>query len=178
MLAAPPTTHAGAAGSRRRPRWVHNPAMDVALALAWVPFAVVVHQAESNGAMLRTLISATFLLSFAHQPLTLALVYGDGEQFRQRRALFTWSPLVFAVAIGVVTRFDPLVLAVVAGLWNAEHTLMQRYGITRIYGRKAGQEDGGLEKAMLFSWLVATAVFVAADRATPARLTRMQMGDT
>ena len=41
-----------------------------------------------------------------------------------------------------------------AGLWNAEHTLMQRYGVMRIYGRKAGDDHGRLEKPMLIVWLV------------------------
>ena len=148
------------------------------VALAWVPFVMAVHLAEHDPELLRGLISATFLLSFAHQPLTLALVYGDAEQFRLRRAVFTLSPLIFAIAIMVATQFDPLVLAVVAGLWNAEHTLMQRYGITRIYGRKAGQDDGRLEKAMLFSWLALAVVVVAGDGRTPGRLARMGLGDT
>ena len=68
-------------------------------------------------------------------------------------------------------------VAVVAGLWNAEHTLMQRYGITRIYGRKAGEDDGRLEKAMLVSWLVLALVWTAADPATPGRIARMPLGE-
>ena len=165
-------------GPHPRARWIHNPWTDAVVALAWVPFVVVVHRAESDPALLRALISAVFLLSFAHQPLTLALVYGDPEQFRLRRAVFTLSPFVFAAAIVVATHFDPVVLAVVAGAWNAEHTLMQRYGLTRIYGRKAGQDDGRLEKAMLFSWLALAVVVVAGDARTPGRLTRMHLGDT
>ena len=46
-------------------------------------------------------------------------------------------------------------VALMAGLWNAEHTLMQRYGVMRIYGRKAGDDHGRLEKPMLIVWLVA-----------------------
>ena len=49
-----------------------------------------------------------------------------------------------------------------AGLWNAEHTLMQRYGVLRIYGRKAGDQHGRIEKAMLIVWLVAALAFMAA----------------
>jgi len=173
-----PTPSLPAPGPRFRPQWIQNPWVDAVVALAWVPFVVALHVAENDPAQLRVLISATFLLSFAHQPLTLALVYGDVEQFRLRRAVFTLSPLVFAVAIIVVTRFDPLVLAIVAGAWNAEHTLMQRYGITRIYGRKVGQDDGRLEKLMLFSWLALAIVVVAGDGRTPGRLARMGLGDT
>ena len=49
----------------------------------------------------------------------------------------------------------------VAGLWNAEHTLMQRYGVVRIYGRKAGEGGRSDEKPLLFSWLVFAFVFGA-----------------
>lgn len=171
---------AAAEAGRRwgRARWIHNRWLDALVALAWVPFAVAVHRAEHDPGLLVTLVSATFLLSFAHQPLTLALVYGDPEQFRLRRMVFTVSPFVFATAIVVTTQFDPLVLAVVAAAWNAEHTLMQRYGITRIYGRKAGQGSGALEKAMLLSWLAIAVVVVAASRETPARLRSMRLGET
>lgn len=165
---------------RGRPvaRWIHTPAADLAVALAWVPFVVVAHQLEADRRALGLFISATFLLSFAHQPLTLALVYGDREQFQLRRAIFTWSPVVFVVALVAAVQFDLVVVAVVAGLWNAEHTLMQRYGITRIYGRKAGQDDGRLERAMLFSWLALALVWVAGDPATPERVDRMGMAGT
>ena len=161
-----------------RARWIHRGAVDLAMALCWVPFAVAGHSLEANGALLTTFVSGVFLLSFAHQPLTLALVYGDREQFELRRAVFTISPVVFVVAILVALHVSVLALAVVAGLWNAEHTLMQRYGITRIYGRKVGQDEGRLERALLFSWLALALVRVASDPATPARLRLLDLGGT
>src|SRR5579862_8709608 len=124
----------------RRPQWIHRGTIDLAMALCWVPFVVAGHVLEPNRALLTALVSGVFLLSFAHQPLTLALVYGDREQFERRRAVFGASPIVFGLAVVVALHVSLLALAIVAGLWNAEHTLMQRYGITRIYGRKAGQQ--------------------------------------
>ena len=53
---------------------------------------------------------------------------------------------------------------------------MQRYGITRIYGRKAGQQEGNLEKVLLFSWLSVAVVWVAADSRTPGRVARTGIG--
>ena len=53
---------------------------------------------------------------------------------------------------------------------------MQRYGVTRIYGRMAGQDDGGLEKAMLFSWLALALVWVTADPSTPSRAAAVPFG--
>ena len=118
--------------------------------------------------LLTTFVSGVFLLSFAHQPLTLALVYGDREQFALRRAVFGVSPFVFVVAVVAVLHLSVLALAIVAGLWNAEHTLMQRYGITRIYGRKAGQDEGRARTG--------AAVLVAGGRARAGRVRSRHAG--
>jgi hypothetical protein len=165
-------------GRRRSLAFVHHPVVDVALAFAWVPFTCIGFLLErgGTGAELTMFVSAVFLLSFAHQPLTVALVYGDAEQFRLKRAVFTWAPLVFAVAVVFGFYVSFTLMAVIGGLWNAEHTLMQRYGVTRIYGRKAGQDDGGLEKAMLFSWLALALVWSAANTGLPARLGTLEIG--
>jgi hypothetical protein len=143
-----------------------------------VPFVVVARSVSGDGDALAAVLGATFLLSFLHQPLTLPLVYGDRDQLAARRRLFIWSPLVFIVAIVAGLWVSLTVVAVIAGLWNAEHTLMQRYGLIRIYGRKAGQSDGGLEKAMLVSWLVLALAWVAVDSRTPARVDALPLGQT
>ena len=181
-MVAPGTTTDGRAdtGERRvgAPQWMHGPMADVALALVWIPFAVVAHVLQGQtGDRVPAFVAAVFLLSFSHQPLTLALVYGDPDQLRLRRAIFTWSPLVFVVAVFAGLNISMVALAVVGGLWNAEHTLMQRYGIVRIYGRKAGQGDGRLERAMLFSWLALALVWVGADAATPDRIRQVDLGE-
>ena len=153
-----------------RPQWIHHPVLDAAVALCWVPFvlgALWVEAAAPN--WLDAYATGVFLLSFAHQPLTVALVYGDRERFAMRRRIFTWSPVVFIVATFVGVQVSFVLVAVIGGLWNAEHTLMQRYGLTRIYGRKVGQEEGRLELWMLFSWLALALIWVAADPTTPDR---------
>ncbi len=162
----------------RRTAWIDRPLVDIAVAASWVPLAVAARLVEANPRLLTSLLAATLLLSLAHQPLTLALVYGDPAQFGLRRKLFTWSPLVFLVAVLAGRHMSLLLVAVVAGLWNAEHTLMQRYGLTRIYGRKVGQEDGGVERAMLLSWLAVALLWTAADPRTPGRATGLGLGAT
>lgn len=157
-------------------RWIHRPSIDLAVACCWVPIALAARSVEAHPDLLATLVGAVFLLSLSHQPLTLALVYGDPDQFRLRRSLFTWSPLVFVAAVWIGLNVSFVLVAAVAGLWNAEHTLMQRYGITRIYGRKAGQDDGGIERAMLLSWLVLAIVWAAADPRLPARIDTLPLG--
>ena len=143
---------------------------DVALALCWIPFASAGWLVRGDPTSTAWLVSATLLISFAHQPLTLALVYGDKRNFALRRRTFTWSPVLFAAAVLATQHVSLTALAVVAGLWNAEHTLMQRYGIMRIHGRKAGQHDGRLDKALLFSWLALAFVWIAADGRTPGHI--------
>jgi hypothetical protein len=161
-----------------RARWIHGPAADVAIAFCWAPFALAAHLLEGSPGKLAVLVAAVFLLSFAHQPLTMGLVYGDPVQFAARRRLYLVAPIAFAGAVLVGQAISLTLVALVAGLWNAEHTLMQRYGLTRIYGRKAGDDQGRFEKAMLVAWLVAAMVLVAAFVDIPAALRRVQLGGT
>lgn len=132
--------------------------------LGWcfVPVAIVMHVAEPNLTLVQTLMAVIFVVSFAHQPLTLGLVYADPLQRAAHRRLYLWAPVVAVVAITAGLMISLTLVALVAGLWNAEHTLMQRYGVLRIYGRKAGDDHGGLEKPMLIVWLVAALAYVAA----------------
>jgi hypothetical protein len=105
-----------------------------------VPFSLAALLLEVDRGALNLLIAGVLLLSFLHQPLTVALVYGDPAEFRLHRRLFVWAPVVVVAAIVVGRAVSPVLVAAVAGLWNAEHTLLQRYGLTRIYGRKVGDE--------------------------------------
>ncbi len=143
---------------------------DTALALCWIPFAAAGWVLRGDPSGTAWLVSATLLISFAHQPLTLALVYGDRRNFALRRRTFTWSPVVLAAAVLAAQHISLTALAVVAGLWNAEHTLMQRYGIMRIHGRKAGQHDARFDKPLLLSWLALAFVWIAADGRTPSHI--------
>ena len=145
-----------------RSLWMHSPAMDTLIGWCWLPIAVVVHVAEPHLSVVQTMVAVIFLISFAHQPLTLGLVYGDRQQREAHRRLYRWAPLVALVLILIGLNVSLTLVALMAGLWNAEHTLMQRYGVLRIYGRKAGDQHGGLEKPMLIVWLVAGIAFIGA----------------
>jgi hypothetical protein len=111
---------------------------------------------------LRWLVSATLLFSFAHQPLTLWLVYADAGQRRAHAPLVVWAPVVLVVAIAIGSSTNPEVVALVAGLWNVGHTLRQRYGLCKLYGRLGGI-DCGADNRLLWSWL-ASAVLIAFAR--------------
>jgi hypothetical protein len=141
---------------------VHGPFLDTVLAWSWLPVALVMHAKAQSIDATQAFMGSIFLLSFAHQPLTLGLVYADPVQRAAHRKLYSWTPIVAAVAILIGLNISLTTVALMAGLWNAEHTLMQRYGVLRIYGRKVGDEHGRVEKAMLISWLVVALLYLAA----------------
>ena len=118
--------------------WVHGPAMDVVLGFCWLPVALVVHEAEPHLTAVQSIMGVIFLISFAHQPLTLGLVYGDPALRHAHPRLYRWAPWVVFALVVIGLNVSLTLVAVMAGLWNAEHTLMQRYGVMRIYGRKVG----------------------------------------
>ena len=78
----------------QRGAWIHGPARDTALALCWVPFAAAAVAAQGHHHVLAALLSGVLVLSLSHQPVTLALVYGDGERFRDHRAVYALAPVV------------------------------------------------------------------------------------
>ena len=139
---------------------MHNPAADIALGWCWLPIALVVHVAEPHITAVHSIMGIIFLISFAHQPLTLGLVYGDPAQRNAHRGLYRWAPAVAFALIVVGLNVSLSLVALMAGLWNAEHTLMQRYGVMRIYGRKVGDDHGSIEKPMLIIWLVAGIAYI------------------
>jgi hypothetical protein len=133
---------------------------DIALGWCWLPIALIVHAAEPHLTSVQAIMGVIFLISFAHQPLTLGLVYGDPAQRDAHRTLYRWAPATAFVLIVVGLNVSLSLVALMAGLWNAEHTLMQRYGVMRIYGRKVGDDHGRLEKPMLIVWLVAGIAYI------------------
>ena len=145
-----------------RSLWMHGPMADTLLGWCWLPIAVAVHLLASHITLVQSIVGVIFLISFAHQPLTLALVYGDPVQRAAHRRLYLWAPAIAFVLIVVGINVSLTLVALVAVLWNAEHTLMQRYGVMRIYGRKAGDQHGRLEKPMLIVWLIAGISFIGA----------------
>ena len=58
-----------------------------------------------------------------------------------------------------------MLLAAVSVLWTVYHTLMQKYGLLRIYARKSGRPTSRRDAWVLFSWV---GVVVAGLLASPA----------
>jgi hypothetical protein len=105
-------------GDRPSPGRSATLAVDAAVAFCWIPFSAIGWALREDPTTTARFVAFTLLVSFAHQPLTLALVYGDRETFDLRRRIFMWSPLVLATAIAVTQSVSLITLALVAGLWN------------------------------------------------------------
>jgi hypothetical protein len=168
-------------GTPGNPRWMHNARVDAAIALLWVPFSVAAAFTYDSRTALGVVVALTLLTSLVHQPLTLGLIYGDPAQFAVAKRVFTYFPFLLVGAILLGRTISLSLVGVIAGLWNAEHTLMQRYGIARIYARKAGEADaprGAGERPMMISSLVFALFFGAADPRTPKLLNRIDLGAT
>lgn len=158
--------------------WIHGARRDAVIAWLWLPFSVAAAVAYGSSRALAVVVGLTLLTSLVHQPLTLGLIYGDPAQFAVARRVFTVFPFAIVAAVIAGRAVSLTFVALVAGLWNAEHTLMQRYGISRIYARKAGETGPTLERPMLISWLVFVLGFAAADPRTPRLLDRVELGAT
>ncbi len=84
-----------------------------------------------------------------------------------------WAPIVLGLAVAIGTSVRPDVVALVAGVWNVAHTLRQRYGLCKLYGRLSGI-DCGADNRLLWSWL-SLAVIVGFARTDLSVLAR-EMG--
>ncbi len=157
-------------------RWIRGAVPDTALALSWVPFAVAARSLETNAGSLRMMFAWVMFMSFAHQPLTFPLVYASPWRLATHKRLFTWFPAIALVVIAISTQLSMTLVVVVGGLWNAEHVLMQRYGLTRVYGRKGKDDQGSLERWMLVTWFLVPLLWTTARGQLDRVVDRMSSG--
>ena len=88
-----------------------------------------------------------------HRHYTMALVYGQREEFEKRKQFYIYLPIIAIVvtALSVYFKVFPYLLTV-SVLWTMYHSVAQKYGFTRIYSRKAGYGKGWVDKGILYSW--------------------------
>jgi hypothetical protein len=141
-----------------------------------VPFALAAHWVEGDSYALRMMLASVMFISFAHQPLTFPLVYGSPWRLATHKRLFVLFPPIAVVVIAITTQLSMTLVAIVGALWNVEHILMQRYGITRIYGRKAGDDQGGFERGMLITWFLIPLLWTTARGGLQPLLNRLSIG--
>ncbi|MFM7067982.1 MAG: hypothetical protein ACKOYM_00845 [Actinomycetes bacterium] len=158
-----------ATASSQSAGWMVSPRSDQLVTWSWVPFAVL-GAVVNTPQLVLVVVSVVLGFSFSHQVLTLPLVYGDGCTFRSRRVVFSAAPVVLFVGVAVLRVEAFVALAVLAAAWNAFHTVRQRYGMVRIYGRRVGQDSPGVEQWWLFAGFVTAVVLAASTTSLEATL--------
>jgi hypothetical protein len=72
---------------------------------------------------------------------------------------------------------DLWIVVPIAAIWNTVHTLQQRYGLSRIYSRKAGYGSARLDRAVLYVGMVAAILVAGSSAKTLAALGRVMLDD-
>jgi hypothetical protein len=110
------------------------------------------------------LVLVVFMVNYVHRHLTFALVYGDSEEFASRKITYLALPLFMLMITAGFVYFNVFtVLLTLSVMWTMYHSVAQKYGLTRIYSRKAGYGASWLDRAVIFSWFVYL-VFALADK--------------
>jgi hypothetical protein len=137
--------------------WIHGPATDLVF-FGWGWLAALGAFAGVDRARWGLLFAVVLFFNFLHRHLTFPLVYGDPEQFRERKRVYVALPFLLAgltVWAWFFRRPVYTALVAVAVLWTIFHTIMQKVGLLRIYGRKAGTGSAAVDRTFVWSWFAA-----------------------
>lgn len=133
--------------------WIRNPLTDLTFfSFGWIPvFLSLIVFKEHIG----FIILFVLMFTSVHRHYTFALVYGEKEEFEKRKALYVLLPIMAVLVTFVSLYLDSFpILVALSVLWVLYHSVSQKYGITRIYSRKAGYGEAWIEKGVIFSWFV------------------------
>ncbi len=128
--------------------WIVTPATDTVSAFAWLPVFLVAHFLVGDA--LRAWASLVFLFSLVHQAITPLLLATDRPTRAKHRLIYAAGIPVVALGSWLLLKAGLGWVAVVAAGWNLLHTLRQRYGIVRLYGRNSGQIRRPAEQGLIF----------------------------
>ena len=133
--------------------WIGNPTTDLTLFdFGWIPvFLSLIVFKEHMG----FIILFVLMFTSVHRHYTFALVYGEKEEFEKRKTLYVLLPIMAVLVTFASLYLDVFqILVAVSVPWVLYHSVSQKYGITRIYSRKAGYGKAWIEKGVIFSWFV------------------------
>jgi hypothetical protein len=133
--------------------WIKNPGTDLTFFdFGWILVLIPLVLFKQH---LSIIIISVLIVSYIHRHYTFALVYGDKEEFQKRKQIYIFLPIIAVLATILSLYLDAFkVLLVAAVLWNMYHTITQKYGITRIYSRKAGYGEAWIDKGLIYSWFL------------------------
>lgn len=131
--------------------WIQDPVSDIVFySFGWIAVFLALLVFSNNWALI---ILIVLLFNYVHRHYTFALVYGEQNEFNKHKRTYILLPLAATAVTAVTVLTDIFYLLLAASvLWTMYHTIAQKYGITRIYSRKAGYGNGPIDKGMIYSW--------------------------
>lgn len=153
--------------------WIQSPASDlVFFSFGWIVVFLPLLIFEDH---IGVIILIVLLVNYIHRHYTFALVYVQKEEFEKRKKIYILLPLIAALVTIIFIYVDAFkILLTLSVLWTMYHSVYQKYGITRVYSRKAGYGEAWIEKGVIFSWFVYL-IFGLADK-EKATLLKYQAG--
>lgn len=97
------------------------------------------------------LASVTLLITAPHHFVTWLRTYGIDEEWKRWKTRLIVGPIVLIALVAAGVKWAPMTLALIAILWDHQHSIMQQYGFARIYDFKA--KTGGPSAARFDLWL-------------------------
>lgn len=140
--------------------WIQAPVPDtlffgygwlaVLLPLVWFPH------------LFAPVVLVVLLFNYVHRHYTFVLVYGEPEVFRRDREVYLLLPLLAAMVTYLFAFFDAFrLLLTFSVLWTIFHSVAQKFGIMRVYSRKAGYGEAWIEKGLVYAWFAVVSLGVA-----------------
>ena len=140
--------------------WIQNSWADtVFYSFGWIVIFTLLLMFQNNYAWI---ILVVLMFNYVHRHYTFALVYGEKEEFNRRRLIYIALPISAIIVTFIFIKYDSFkILLTISIIWTMYHTVAQKYGLTRIYSRKAGYGEARTELGVIYSWFVFLFFFLA-----------------
>ena len=101
------------------------------------------------------LVLLVVITIYVHRHYTFALVYGQKEEFEKNKRTYIFLPILAALVTFACIYLDIFsALVALSVVWTMYHSVAQKFGITRIYSRKAGYGIPWIDKGIIYSWFI------------------------
>jgi hypothetical protein len=134
--------------------WLRSPSFDLAFVagIALVSLLTGLYVTFNPSAFLPIFVVNGWLLGYHHVTSTYTRLLFDRDSIAENRFLLTWLPLlILACVVAASLVLGTWVLTTVYLYWQWWHYTRQSYGVSRIYGRKAGLAPDRLTTAAVYA---------------------------
>lgn len=109
------------------------------------------------------LVSVSLWITIPHHFATWVRTYGVAEDWARWKDRLILGPLSICLIAAVGLVYAPLTVAVIAVLWDHQHSVMQQHGLARIYDFKSGAGSPATRHFdMALNWVLYINLFLTA----------------